>query len=52
MNNAIDAAPAAPAAPAPARLLDEVVENRLAEHPAQKAEMGKLLMHAVREFAE
>jgi hypothetical protein len=34
------------------RLFDEVAGSGLAEHPAQKAEMGKLLMHGAREFAK
>ena len=35
----------------PRRLFDEVAGSGLVEHPAQKAEMGKLLMHGAREFA-
>ncbi len=33
------------------RLFEDVEAAGLAVHPAQKAEMGKLLMHAVRELA-
>jgi hypothetical protein len=29
-----------------------VASSGLAEYPAQKAEMGKLLMHGAREFAK
>ncbi|KAL4438258.1 hypothetical protein ABPG77_010619 [Micractinium sp. CCAP 211/92] len=33
------------------KLFDEVAELGLAEHPSQKAALGKLLMHAAQEFA-
>ena len=32
-------------------MFDEVAETGLAVHPTQKSELGKLMMHGVRELA-